>query len=140
MTQEITQQISTKDWDRVHFLGNVSYEHFVSILQLSSLHLYLTYPFVLSWSLLEAMSIGLPIIASDTSPLHEAIVHNQTGRLVNFFAVSEWVEAICTLLDDPKQRQILGENARAFAKQTYDLQTVCLPKQLAWVESLLATP
>ncbi len=135
--QEVRPQISDADWARVHFLGNVPYQHFIPILQLSTVHVYLTYPFVLSWSLLEAMSAGCAIVASDTQPLHEAIRHNETGRLVNFFDHQALAQEVCTLLGQPRERQRLGANARAFAQQHYDLQTVCLPRQLAWVEGLV---
>jgi glycosyltransferase involved in cell wall biosynthesis len=133
---EVRPHISDADWSRVHFLGKVPYKHFIPLLQLSTVHVYMTYPFVLSWSLLEAMSAGCAIVASDTQPLHEAIQHNQTGRLVNFFDINSLTNEICTLLDNPAERDRLGANARQFAQETYDLQTVCLPKQLAWVESL----
>ena len=102
------------------------------------MHVYLTYPFVLSWSLLEAMSAGCAIVASDTQPLHEAIRHNETGRLVNFFDHQALAQEVCTLLEQPEERQRLGQNARAFAQQHYDLQTVCLPRQLEWVNGLVA--
>jgi len=90
----------------------------------------------LSWSLLEAMSVGCAIVASDTQPLHEAIKHDETGRLVNFFDVQKIASEVCALLDDPEERARLGANARAFAQANYDLQTVCLPRQLAWVQTL----
>jgi glycosyltransferase involved in cell wall biosynthesis len=135
-TNEVRPQIPDADWARVHFLGLIPYNLFVPLLQLSTVHVYLTYPFVLSWSLLEAMSVGCAIIASDTEPLHEAIRHNDTGRLVNFFDVQGLTSAICALLEDPAERARLGTNARAFARANYDLQTICLPRQLAWVESL----
>jgi glycosyltransferase involved in cell wall biosynthesis len=134
--EEVRSQISDADWQRVHFLGNISYETFIPLLQLSTVHVYLTYPFVLSWSLLEAMSVGCAIVASDTQPLHEAIKDNETGRLVNFFDAQALSESVCRLLDDPQARQRLGENAREFAKTNYDLRSVCLPKQMRWVESL----
>lgn len=133
---EVRPQISDADWARVHFLGNIPYQHFIPLLQLSTVHVYLTYPFVLSWSLLEAMSVGCAIVASDTQPLHEAIRHDETGRLVNFFNVTGLTDEVCALLDDPTARQRLGANARAFAQANYDLKTVCLPRQLAWVEGL----
>ena len=133
---EVRPQIPDADWARVHFLGNIAYQHFVPLLQLSTVHVYLTYPFVLSWSLLEAMSAGCAIVASDTLPLHEAIAHDETGRLVNFFDVAGLAGEVCALLDDPAARQRLGRNARAFAQATYDLKRVCLPRQLAWVEGL----
>lgn len=135
--QEVRPQISDADWNRVHFLGNIPYQHFIPLLQLSTVHVYLTYPFVLSWSLLEAMSVGCAIVASDTQPLHEAIKHNETGRLVNFFDHAQLTEQVCQLLDQPEERQRLGQNARTFAQQNYDLQTVCLPQQLAWVEGIV---
>jgi len=134
--KEVRPLISDADWSRVHFLGNVPYTAFIPLLQLSSVHVYLTYPFVLSWSLLEAMSVGCAILASDTQPLHEAIKHNETGRLVNFFDVQKLASEVCALLDDPEERVRLGANARAFAQTNYDLQTVCLPRQLAWVQTL----
>jgi glycosyltransferase involved in cell wall biosynthesis len=134
---EVRPQISDADWARVHFLGHVAYQHFIPILQLSTVHVYLTYPFVLSWSLLEAMSAGCAIVASDTQPLREAICHDETGRLVGFFDVPGLVSEVCALLDDPAARVRLGRAAREFARTTYDLQTVCLPQQLQWVESLL---
>ncbi len=133
---EVRPQISDTDWARVHFLGNLPYQHFIPLLQLSSVHVYLTYPFVLSWSLLESMSIGCAIVASDTQPLHEAIKHDETGRLVNFFDVAGLANEVCALLNDPGSCQRLGDNARAFAQSNYDLKTACLPRQLAWVESL----
>ena len=134
--KEVRPLISDADWSRVHFLGHVPYTVFIPLLQLSSVHVYLTYPFVLSWSLLEAMSVGCAIVASDTQPLHEAIKHNETGRLVDFFDVPKLVDEVCGLLDDPDHRARLGANARAFAQANYDLQTVCLPRQLEWVQTL----
>ena len=135
---EVRPQISDADWARVHFLGHVSYQHFIPMLQLSTVHVYLTYPFVLSWSLLEAMSVGCAIVASKTQPLREAIRHDETGRLVDFFDAAALTAEVCALLDDPAARTRLGTAAREFAKTTYDLKTVCLPQQLEWVESLSA--
>ncbi len=137
---EVRPQISDADWERVHFLGQIPYNHFIPLLQLSTVHVYMTYPFILSWSLLEAMSVGCAIVASDTQPLHEAIQHDQTGRLVNFFDVPALVNEVCSLLDDPGSRARLGTNARAFALANYDLKTVCLPRQLQWVQDLVRTP
>lgn len=133
---EVRSQISDAGWARVHFLGNVPYQHFIPLLQISTVHVYLTYPFVLSWSLLEAMSVGCAIVASDTQPLREAIRHNDTGILVDFFDSVALTKNVCDLLDDPAARARLGANARAFAVANYDLKTVCLPKQLKWVAEL----
>lgn len=135
---EVRPQISDADWARVHFLGNVPYQYFIPLLQISTVHVYLTYPFVLSWSLLEAMSVGCAIVASDTQPLHEAIRHDDTGRLVSFFDAAALSSEVCALLDDQAARERLGANARAFAQANYDLKTICLPRQLQWVEELAA--
>jgi glycosyltransferase involved in cell wall biosynthesis len=136
--EEVQAQMPAETWARIHFLGQVSAPKFMTLLQLSTVHIYLTYPFVLSWSLLEAMSAGCAIIASNTQPLHEAIIHQETGLLVDFFDIEGWVNTACALLDDPQQRQILGDNARRFVQTHFDLQSVCLPKQLAWLEGLNA--
>lgn len=133
---EIRPQISDRDWARVHFLGILPYAHFLALLQCSTVHVYLTYPFVLSWSLLEAMSVGCAIVASDTQPVREAIHHKETGMLVDFFDHQALACAIEALLETPSERQRLGCNARRFAQTVYDLKTVCLPRQLQWVEEL----
>ncbi len=124
------------DMDRVHFLGRLPYEHYIGVMQLSTVHVYLTYPFVLSWSLVEAMSMGCAIVASDTSPVQEVIEHDQTGRLVDFFDTQALAENVTQLLNNPQDRKRLGSNAREFAVKNYDLQKVCLPRQMEWVEEL----
>ncbi len=92
------------DMRRVHFVGNVAYRHFVPLLQLSTVHVYLTYPFVLSWSLLEAMSAGCAIVASDTEPLREAIRDGETGVLFPFFDIAQLADKVCTLAADADAR------------------------------------
>lgn len=136
--EEVRPRIPKADWARVHFLGQVPYQQFVPLLQLSTVHVYLTYPFVLSWSLLEAMSAGCAIVASDTAPLREAIRHDETGRLVDFFDVTGLADAVCGLLESPGDRDRLGRSARLFAQQSYDLKSVCLPRQLDWIHALAA--
>lgn len=133
---EVRPRISYSDWSRVYFLGTIPYRHYIALLQLSTVHVYLTYPFILSWSVLEAMSAGCAVVGSDTSPLHEVIAHDETGRLVNFFDVSALVDEVCDLLDDPKARARLGACARLFVQTNYDLKNVCLPRQLSWVKML----
>ncbi len=124
------------DLNRVHFLGNIAYNHFISLLQLSTVHVYLTYPFVLSWSLLEAMSASCAIVASNTKPLHEAIFDGDTGVLVDFFDVDGLADSVCELLYNFDKRAKLGANAREFAKSNYDLKKISLPRQLEWVNAL----
>jgi len=128
------------DLNRVHFLGKIPYREFVQMLQLSTVHAYLTYPFVLSWSLLEAMSAGCAIVASNTPPVREAITHNETGRLVDFFDVAALASNLIDLCANPSERNRLGNAARDFAVQQYDLRSHCLPGQLAWVHSLRDLP
>ena len=132
MCEEVLPQLDDQQKKRIHFLGNVEYEKFVALLQVSSVHVYLTYPFVLSWSLLEAMSVGCTIVASDTQPVHEVITHNTNGVLVNFFNSEGLANSVTNLLSDSKTRYRLGSAARQFAISNYDLNRVCLPQQLAW--------
>ena len=136
---EVSDQIGMADWHRVHFLGRVPYPQFIALLQISRVHVYLTYPFVLSWSFLEAMSVGCAIVASDTAPVKEAIKDGERGRLVDFFNHDNMAEEVCSLLDDAKERRRLGENAREFATQHYDLKSVCLPRQLQWIKEELVS-
>jgi glycosyltransferase involved in cell wall biosynthesis len=133
---EVRGQVSDADWQRVHFLGRLSYPQFLTMLRISSVHVYLTYPFVLSWSLIEAMSSGCAILASDTAPVREAIEDGVTGRLLPFFDPQAWAHGIDTLLNDAAERMRLGVQARQRAVEQYDLQTVCLPRQLQWVQDL----
>lgn len=139
-TQEVREQIPDSDWARVHFLGNLPYSDFIPLLQVSRVHLYLTYPFVLSWSLLEAMSVGCAIVASDTAPLREAILPETTGVLVDFFSPKALVDASDRLLNDAAARERLGQAARRHAQTHYDLESICLPQQIEWVQRLAEGP
>jgi glycosyltransferase involved in cell wall biosynthesis len=133
---EVRPRVPDADWGRVHFLGHLPYDQYVALLQVSAVHVYLTYPFVLSWSLLEAMSVGCTVVASDTAPVREVLRHGETGALVPFFDGEALAETISGLLDDPSARARLGAQARAFVQMHYDLRTICLPRQLDWLEAL----
>ncbi|WP_127115710.1 glycosyltransferase [Shimia sediminis] len=135
---EVRAQIPDEDWARVHFLGKIPYDRFIALLQVSRCHVYLTYPFVLSWSLIEAMSAGAAIVASDTAPLREVISQDDTGRLFPFFDPKQMVQEINGALDDPDLRQRLGAAARKHAVERFDLRSVCLPQQLDWIDRLAA--
>ncbi len=124
--------------DRVHFVGKLAYADYLSLLQISGAHLYLTYPFVLSWSCLEAMSAGCAIVASDTAPVAEVITHEQNGLLVPFFDSDALVASVCRLLDDPVLSERLRQSARQTAVTRYNLAD-CLKQQLAFVNTVLAT-
>lgn len=129
---EVFPKLDESQRARVHFFNTLPYNQFLSLLQVSTVHVYLTYPFVLSWSLLEATSVGCAVVASDTPPLQEAITHNENGLLVDFFNAEALAESVCRLLDNPERRAELGAKAREFAKAKYDLKRVCLPKQMIW--------
>ena len=134
---EVTSQISDEDWARVHFLGRIPYNQFVSMLQVSRVHLYLTYPFVLSWSVIETMSVQGALIASSTAPVTEVLEHDKTARLFDFFDRDALVEELNTVLDDQELQDRLGKAARAKAVAEYDLRTVCMPNQMEWVNGLV---
>jgi glycosyltransferase involved in cell wall biosynthesis len=138
LVREIRPQVSDADWQRVHFLGKLEYGKFIALLQLTTVHVYLTYPFVLSWSLLEAMSCGCAIVGSDTPPVREVIRDGETGYLTDFFDKAALARGICDLLDDAPTRQRLSANARELAVSQFDLKRICLPQQREWLESLAA--
>ncbi|SMX40372.1 glycosyltransferase [Maliponia aquimaris] len=133
---EVRGRIPTPHWNRVHFLGRVPYDRFLAMMQVSRVHVYLTYPFVLSWSLLEAMSAEAAIVASGTEPVREVMTEDETGWMVDFFNREALIDRICTLLDDAPTRARLGANAGALVRDTYDLSRVCLPQHLDWVARL----
>jgi glycosyltransferase involved in cell wall biosynthesis len=116
------------DLSRVHFMGATSYQTFIAALQVSSAHVYFTYPFVLSWSMLEAMSAGCLVIGSDTAPVREVISSGQNGLLVPFFAVDELAERIIEALEQPARFSELRESARHHAIDHYDAEQVCVPR------------
>jgi glycosyltransferase involved in cell wall biosynthesis len=124
------------DRSRVHFLGRVPRQTFLDALAVSAAHVYLTYPFVLSWSLLEAMSAECLVIASDTAPVREAIQDGRNGRLVDFFDVAGLSARLIETLADREAFSRLRTQARLDAVARYDLQTVCLPRFVSLVESL----
>ena len=121
---------------RVHFVGKIPKDEFVALMQVARVHAYLTYPFVLSWSLLEAMSAGAMVVGSRTGPVEEVIRDGVNGRLVDFFDVAGWSEALITALADPGRDDALRAAARATVLESYDLKRICLPRQLAFVEAL----
>jgi glycosyltransferase involved in cell wall biosynthesis len=134
---ELKSTITNAQWKQIHFLGNIEYQQFLSLLQISRVHVYLTYPFILSWSLIEAMSIGCAIVGSRTGPVQEVIEDGKNGVLADFFDENSLADAIKGLLDDKEKRMMLGKNARDFAVKNYDLNRVCLPKLLNIINSEL---
>jgi glycosyltransferase involved in cell wall biosynthesis len=124
------------DLRRIHFVGWLPYEQYLAVLQISAVHVYLTYPFVLSWSLLEAMSAGCLAIGSRTAPVEEVIEENTNGYLVDFFDIEALAERICTALANPEATAAIRANARQFVVDQYDLKTVCLPAHLTLIKRL----
>lgn len=123
------------DATRVHFVGQITYERYLSLLQLSSVHIYLTYPFVLSWSLLEAMSAACAVVASDTMPVRE-FVSSERGRLVSFFDSDDLADQVVQLLDNREKLLTMQRASRDFIVKNYDMQTQCRPQFMSLLESL----
>ncbi|NHF72614.1 glycosyltransferase [Paracoccus xiamenensis] len=124
------------DLDRVHFLGRVSYSDYRRVIQIGRVHCYLTYPFVLSWSLTEAMSAGAYIVGSDTEPVRELIRDGENGRLVPFFDVPALSAALIRGLSGAdRQADALRRAARQTILDGYDLHRISLPRLIDWVES-----
>lgn len=120
------------DLSRLHFTGRLSYPEYLRVLRASSVHVYLTRPFVLSWSMLEAMSTGCLIIASNTPPVIEVIHDGVNGILADFFSPKAIVEKVENALDDPDRMVKLRINARKTILEKYNLADL-LPKHLEWI-------
>jgi glycosyltransferase involved in cell wall biosynthesis len=115
------------DTARFIFPGQLPTAELANVLSLSDLHIYLTVPFVLSWSLMNAMACGCTILASDTAPVREVIEHGANGLLAPFADEGALTAEALRVLDAPAQFQQLGANARATVEQRYSTE-VCLPK------------
>ncbi|MDQ5767581.1 glycosyltransferase [Thiothrix subterranea] len=124
------------DMRRIHFTGQIPYAIFLKLLQLSRAHVYLSYPFVVSWSLLEAMSTGCRIIAADTAPIREVISHENTGLLIDFLSPDALATTVCQVLSAPERYETLADHARAHAIQHYDFTQTCLPQHLKLLHSM----
>lgn len=124
------------DLGRLHFVGKLERGSFVRALQLSACHVYLTVPFVLSWSCLEAMACGAPLVASDTAPVREVASHGREALLVPFDDAAALADAISACLDDRSAAAARADNALQRVRETYD-QRDCTARRLALSESLL---
>ncbi len=124
------------DWSRVHFTGSLPYKSYRQVLQVSSVHVYLTRPFVLSWSLLEALSTGCLVVASNTAPVREVIQDNVNGLLVDFFDTRAIANRIEEALIDRDQASILRRNARTTVLEQYALAKL-LPQHLKILEECI---
>lgn len=123
------------DLARVHFTGLLSRPDLVAVLRASDVHLYLTVPFVLSWSLLDAMATGCLIVASDTQPVREFMTDGRTGLLVPPHDPAELAAKIGQALDAPAGHRRLRAAARAMVVETLDARRVIWPRKRAWLEA-----
>jgi glycosyltransferase involved in cell wall biosynthesis len=123
------------DLDRIRFLGNQPPDTLAQILSVSDLHIYLTVPFVLSWSVLDAMACGCVVLGSDTAPVREVITDGENGLLRGFYDVDRLAEAAVEVLKDPPAYRQLGAAAQRTVAQRYSLQVV-LPRMLDLYEEV----
>jgi len=124
------------DRSRVHFMGKVAHSQLIDAFSISWAHAYYTYPFVLSWSLVEAMAAECMIIASDTAPLHDAITNGVEGLLLPFFDIPALSEALIEAVKTPEKFRGMGQAARKRALSDFD-QARGTAAWLALVDELL---
>jgi glycosyltransferase involved in cell wall biosynthesis len=135
--QALLQELAGKlDLSRIHFVGRVPHPLLHELFRICACHVCLTYPLVLSWSLLEAMACAAVVIGSATTPVQEMIESGRNGLLVDFFDIEALAQAIAAVLADPQRFNALGQAARQTDVDRYDLATICLPAQLALVDGL----
>jgi glycosyltransferase involved in cell wall biosynthesis len=128
--------INKIDQGRIHFTGRLPYPDYLSALQVSSAHVYLTYPFVLSWSLLEALSAGCLVVGSDTAPVRE-ILNKHNGLLVPFFDIDQIADRVIEALALPDRFRSIRIQARKTIVDQYNLVNVCLPKMTALIRNTI---
>jgi glycosyltransferase involved in cell wall biosynthesis len=134
MLQELGAKL---DLERVHFLGMIDYHEYLTLLQVSSVHVYLTYPFVLSWSFIEAMASGCLIVGSATPPVLEVLRDGENGLAVDFFSPRMLANRIEAALEHPARMKPLREAARATAVDQFDLKSKLLPRWLTLFDDLI---
>ncbi|MCA0399827.1 MAG: glycosyltransferase [Proteobacteria bacterium] len=128
MLEELGDRI---DFRRVHFVGKVDYDDYLSLLRRSDAHVYLTYPFVLSWSMLEAMALECLVIGSDTPPVAEVIRNGENGLLVPFFDPRQLAERVVSALAEPHRYAPLRQAARQTILANYTFDRSCWPRHVA---------
>lgn len=137
--QQYLQEVAAGlDPARVHFLGQIPREAFLRLMQISRCHVYLTYPFVLSWSMLEAMSAGALVVGSDTAPVREVIVDGENGLLTDFFDAAALAEKVVRVLAEPQAFAAMAKRGREAVVRRFDLETVSLPGYCRILEELAA--
>ena len=126
------------DLSRVHFLGRVPHAEMLAAFSISRAHVYYSYPFVLSWSLFEAMACECMIIASDTAPLHDVIANGRNGVLVDFFDVAALSEVLIRCCRRPREFDAMRGAARTTILERFDRRRHSLPAWRRLLESLSA--
>ncbi len=121
---------------RAHFTGPLTTAEYRTVLQASSAHLYLTRPFVLSWSCMEAMSAGCAMVASRTQPVEEVIDHGVNGLLVDFFQPSQAADAICAILEAPENFRQMRLKARETIVTRYSIRDLW-PRRYQWLSQFV---
>ncbi|MGB0798845.1 MAG: glycosyltransferase, partial [Planktomarina sp.] len=125
------------DMDRIHFTGRLPYNQYRDVLRRSNGHVYLTVPFVLSWSLVESMAIGCPIITNDCAPTREALPGDDSAVFVDFKDANSVYDGMKWALDNPKEAALKGKVARKLAEESY-AQSSLYPKKVEFIEKTLA--
>jgi glycosyltransferase involved in cell wall biosynthesis len=123
------------DLSRVHFTGSLPYGEYLKVIQASSVHVYLTRPFVLSWSMLEAMSTGCLVLGSDTPPVTEIIRDGENGLLFDFFSPKKIADRIDEVLDHPQRMERIRVNARKTVLERYALANL-LPQHIQLIQDV----
>lgn len=127
------------DPERTHFVGRQAYVDYLALLQISRLHIYLTYPFVLSWSMLEAMACGAPVLGSATPPVEEVIRDGQNGFLFDFFDKEQLVERAVDILGQPAARiDGIRQTARRDMESGYSFKECSLPAYRRLIDEVMA--
>lgn len=117
------------DLSRFHFVGLLPPPDLARLFSISDVHIYLTVPFVLSWSVVNALACGAVLLASDTPPVREMVTHGVNGLLVDFFDVDGFIEQACRVLDAPQDYRPLRNAGVELVRERYSLE-VCLPQML----------
>ncbi|MBN9672241.1 glycosyltransferase [Roseibium aggregatum] len=123
--------------DRIHFLGQIPHKDLIRLFQVTAAHVYLTYPFVLSWSLLEAMACGAPIVGSRTAPVQEVIAHGKNGLLADFQDVEQIAARIEDMLERPEAQQTMRATARQTVQTRFEL-TDCVLRLQTFLQKIIA--
>ena len=142
--QRFTGGKSFRDWvleqddydlSRIHFVGRQPPDVLAQLISLGDLHVYLTVPFVLSWSVFDAMACQATLLASDTAPVREVVTDGETGLLSDFFDHEALAERALEVLAEPSRFASLGANARALVQERYAMDVV-MPEMTAFYESV----